>query len=165
MASPLTATRIHFKSPPNHLSALHLALPLIILLVAGCSVEPKYRPPQSRLQPFRNAPSIEARRAGVTAPPLDRWWEGFHDAELTCIVQRALAENLDLAAALTRVEQARAAAKEAGARLKPSGALTAQFYVVSPVLGERDSLFRMIGKIFHLAERDRWLDSDPARQR
>ena len=28
-----------------------------------------------------------------------------------------------------------------------------------------DSLFRMIGKIFHLAERDRWLVSGPARQR
>jgi NodT family efflux transporter outer membrane factor (OMF) lipoprotein len=126
MTSPLTAIRIRFKPAPKHLSALHLALPLIILLVVGCSVGPKYRPPQSQLHPFHNAPSIEARKAGVAAPPLDTWWEGFHDAELTRIVQRALAENLDLAAALTRVEQARAAAKEAGARLKPSGALTAQ---------------------------------------
>src|SRR5260370_32489827 len=66
------------------------------------------------------------RADGASAPPLDTWWEGFGDPELTRIVQRALDQNLDLAASVTRVEQARAAAKEAGARLKPSGALNAQ---------------------------------------
>jgi outer membrane protein TolC len=45
---------------------------------------------------------------------------------LTRIVQRAIDQNLDLAAALARVEQARAAAKGASARLLPSGALAAQ---------------------------------------
>jgi NodT family efflux transporter outer membrane factor (OMF) lipoprotein len=60
------------------------------------------------------------------APPLDTWWEGFQDPELTRIIERSIDQNLDLAASLTRVEQARAAAKEAGARLKPSGAAYAQ---------------------------------------
>jgi outer membrane protein TolC len=44
----------------------------------------------------------------------------------TKVVQRAIDQNLDLAASLNRVQQARAAAKEAGARLKPSGSLLAQ---------------------------------------
>jgi hypothetical protein len=66
------------------------------------------------------------RADGTPAPPLDTWWEGFGDLELTRIVQRALDQNLDLAASVARVEQARAAAKEAGAKLKPSGALNAQ---------------------------------------
>jgi hypothetical protein len=57
---------------------------------------------------------------------LDTWWTGFDDSELTRIVQRVLDQNLDLAQSLARVEQARAAAKEAGAKLKPSGSLTAQ---------------------------------------
>src|SRR6266852_1771252 len=80
----------------------------------------------AKLQPFHTAPSIEARKAPLPAPALDTWWEGFRDPELTHIVQRAIDQNLDLAAALTRVEQARAAAREAGTRFKPSGALTAQ---------------------------------------
>ena len=73
------------------------------------------------MSPFHNPAPMRAD--GVSAPPLDTWWEGFGDPELTRIVQRALDQNLDLAASLTRVEQARAAAK--GAKLKPSGALSA----------------------------------------
>ena len=84
--------------------------------VTGCTVGPKYHRPTVNLQPFHNAPSIETRTASLPAPPLDQWWTGFRDPELTRIVKRALDENLDLAAAMTRVQQARAAARGAGAR-------------------------------------------------
>src|SRR5262249_20790838 len=107
-------------------SSVFAVLALIAFLVVGCSVGPRYKGTTAKIQPFYSAPSIEARKAPLPAPALDTWWEGFHDPELTRIVQRAIDQNLDLAAALTRVEQARAAAKEAGARLKPAGALTAQ---------------------------------------
>jgi hypothetical protein len=40
---------------------------------------------------------------------------GFGDPVLTSVVERALEQNLDLAAALARVDQARAAARGAGA--------------------------------------------------
>ena len=106
--------------------AVFAALALIVFLVVGCSVGPRYKGTATTLQPFHSAPSIEARKAPLPAPALDTWWEGFRDPALTRIVQRAIDQNLDLAAALTRVEQARGAAKEAGARLKPAGALTAQ---------------------------------------
>jgi NodT family efflux transporter outer membrane factor (OMF) lipoprotein len=106
--------------------ALYAALPLIAFLVAGCSVGPRYKAPGGTLQPFHNAPSIEARKSALPAPALDTWWDGFRDPELTLIVRRAIDQNLDLAASVARVEQARGAAKEAGARLKPSGALSAQ---------------------------------------
>src|SRR5215469_14613669 len=95
-----------------------------VALLGGCSVGPRYKAPTSTIRPFHNPAPMRAD--GASAPPLDTWWEGFGDPELTRIVQRALDQNLDLAASLTRVEQARAAAKEAGARLKPSGALSAQ---------------------------------------
>jgi NodT family efflux transporter outer membrane factor (OMF) lipoprotein len=101
-------------------------LTVLAILATGCTVGPHYGKPVTTLQPFHNAPSIESRQAVLPAPPLDTWWTGFGDPELTRIVQRVLDQNLDLAASLTRVEQARAAAKEAGARLKPSGSLTAQ---------------------------------------
>src|SRR5260370_11859276 len=107
-------------------AAVFAALPLIAFLLVGCSVGPRYKGTTAKLQPFHTAPSIEARKAPLPAPALDTWWEGFRDPELTHIVQRAIYQNLDLAAALTRVEQARAAAREAGTRFKPSGALTAQ---------------------------------------
>lgn len=97
-----------------------------MVLVAGCTVGPRYRPAQMQVQPFHNAPEIAARRANGTAPALDTWWDGFHDQELNRIVERALAQNLDLASALARVDQARAAAKGAAAQLKPSGDLNAQ---------------------------------------
>jgi NodT family efflux transporter outer membrane factor (OMF) lipoprotein len=93
--------------------------------ITGCAVGPNYHRPTANLQPFHNAPSIETRTASLPAPPLDQWWTGFHDPELTRIVKRAMDENLDLAAAMTRVQQARAAAREAGAQRLPSGNLNA----------------------------------------
>ena len=93
--------------------------------VTGCAIGPNYQRPSVKLQPFHNAPSVEARNVSRPAPVLDQWWTGFHDPKLTRIVQRALDENLDLAAAMTRVQQARAAAQGAGAQRLPSGNLYA----------------------------------------
>lgn len=100
-------------------------LTALAILEAGCAVGPRYAKPMTRVEPFHNAPSIESRQTLAPPPQLDTWWTGFDDPELSRIVQRVLEQNLDLAQSLTRVEQARAAAKEAGAKLKPSGSLTA----------------------------------------
>ncbi|MGT2493492.1 TolC family protein [Cupriavidus basilensis] len=81
------------------------------------------------------------RGARRPAPALDSWWTGFDDPALTRIVQRALDQNLDLAAALARVQQARAVAAEAGAQLLPQGNLSAQ------AVKERQSLESPLGKI------------------
>jgi NodT family efflux transporter outer membrane factor (OMF) lipoprotein len=101
-------------------SAFSLILIVAALLAVGCSVGPRYKQPMIALQPYHNAPEIESRPAALPAPTLDTWWRGFNDAELTKIVDRALAQNLDLAASFARVEQARAAAKGAGANRKPA---------------------------------------------
>jgi NodT family efflux transporter outer membrane factor (OMF) lipoprotein len=74
---------------------------------------------------YPHAAALQAREATEPAPPLDTWWRGFADPALTRIVQRALDENLDLAASIARVEQARAAASHAGAELLPQGSLSA----------------------------------------
>ena len=99
---------------------------VLCIFTTGCTVGPGYKKPVITVQPVRNAQSVESRQAILPAPQLDTWWTGFDDPELTRIVQRVLSQNLDLAEALARVEQARAAAKEAGAKLKPSGSLAAQ---------------------------------------
>ncbi len=73
---------------------------IALSMLVGCSVGPKYRPPVVRVQPFHNAPLAGTEKSA--APPLDTWWEGFQDPELTRIIQRAIDQNLDLAASLTR---------------------------------------------------------------
>ena len=114
----------HKGSPAVRKFTLRMGFALALATtLTGCAVGPKYRRPTANLQPFHNAPSIEARASSLPAPPLDQWWTGFRDPALTRIVKRALDENLDLAAAMTRVEQGRAAAQAAGARRMPSGNL------------------------------------------
>jgi len=113
-------------SPAARKFILRMSLALALgASLTGCAVGPKYHRPTVKLQPFHNAPSIETRTASLSAPPLDQWWAGFRDPELTRIVNRALDENLDLAAAMTRVQQAHAAARGAGAQRLPSGNLYA----------------------------------------
>src|SRR5579859_4982191 len=113
-------------SPDARKFILRMSLALALgASLSGCAVGPKYHRPTVDLQAFHNAPSIETRSASLPAPPLDQWWTGFHDPELTRIVKRVLDQNLDLAAAMTRVQQARAAAQGAGTRRMPSGNLYA----------------------------------------
>ncbi|HEX4376690.1 MAG TPA: TolC family protein [Steroidobacteraceae bacterium] len=96
-------------------------------MLSGCAVGPSYQgPPDTHLQTFHNVPaaSMDAVAGTVADSPatLDSWWIAFHDPVLSQIVERALNQNLDLAASVARVDQARAAARGAGARLLPSGA-------------------------------------------
>lgn len=122
MNSPTIPSR--FLPRPRHLT---LAAPLFAaVILSGCNVGPKYKLPSAQLAPFHNAPAIEARPAQGPTPQIDAWWKGFEDADLDRIVQRVLDQNLDLAASLTRVAQARALAKQMGAQNKPRVNLSAQ---------------------------------------
>ena len=82
------------------ISVLAVAL---AVLAAGCSVGRDYqRPDLAEVTPekYQYAPAgDEAGRVG----PDDRWWEAFGDPELTGVVERVLAHNLDLAEAAERV--------------------------------------------------------------
>lgn len=99
---------------------------VIALSIAGCAVGPDYRKPSTSLEAFHSSVALRARTTKGSAPAVEQWWLGFDDPELTRIAQRALNQNLELAAAMARVAQARAAAREAGAQLLPSADLTAQ---------------------------------------
>ena len=97
-----------------------------VLLASACTLGPHYQgPPAADLAPYHNSPLVEQRTAAAPPPPLDTWWSGFNDPELTAIIERALNQNLDLAASLARVNHARAIAREAGARLLPDGSANA----------------------------------------
>jgi NodT family efflux transporter outer membrane factor (OMF) lipoprotein len=117
---------------------------LIAFMISGCSVGPRYRQPVTNLQPYHNAPAIISRNVTLPPPSLDSWWTGFKDPQLTKIVERALAQNLDLAASVARVEQARAAAKGAGAKRTPNVDLEADS------ASFRQSLESPVGRYGHL---------------
>ena len=95
--------------------------------VSACTVGPAYQRPDMPMTPFRNAlaANVGAGSKSAIAASDETWWNGFGDPELSRIIIRVLAQNLDLAGSNARVAQARAVAQEAGARLLPSGQLMA----------------------------------------
>ncbi|WP_245305595.1 efflux transporter outer membrane subunit [Bradyrhizobium sp. LTSP857] len=54
------------------------------------------------------------------APPTPDWWRGFRSTELTQLMEEAQTVNLDIAAAVSRIVEADAQARQAGAALLPS---------------------------------------------
>ncbi|HEY9026853.1 MAG TPA: efflux transporter outer membrane subunit [Burkholderiaceae bacterium] len=110
--------------------------------LAGCAVGPDYRAPGIDAPfAYHGATTIAARAGEAPAPALDAWWQGFDDPVLARIVERALAQNLDLAASRERVAQARAVASRAGAARLPEATLDAA------LARERQSLRSPLGEI------------------
>jgi len=102
--------------------------PVLLLLsaavLAACTVGPDYRRPDVPLaQNYRVQPTATTA-AAATSASLSAWWEGFNDPLLTRYVSAALAENLDLAQALARIDQARARLGGANAALLPSATVS-----------------------------------------
>jgi len=89
----------------------------LALTLAGCAIGPDYLRPAAWLPAsFFDAAPKEAE----ASPVLDnRWWTLFADATLNDLVEQALKNNADLRAAVARVEQASAVAREAGAAYFP----------------------------------------------
>lgn len=81
----------------------------LVLAVAGCQTTPT-APPELELP----APALSQPLA------VERWWTLFDDAALDRLVNEALANNLDLRLAITRIEQARANVLLARSDLYPS---------------------------------------------
>jgi NodT family efflux transporter outer membrane factor (OMF) lipoprotein len=54
------------------------------------------------------------------APPAIDWWRGFNSGEMTTLMEEAQRVNLDIAAAVARMVQADALARQAGAALLPT---------------------------------------------
>ncbi len=79
-----------------------LALPLMML--AGCTVGPKYKRPVTTPPPtYYTDPSPQANSIADLA-----WWELFKDPVLQSMIQEALKNNYDVKIAAARVEEERA---------------------------------------------------------
>jgi len=84
-------------------------------MIAGltaCAVGPTYRAPRPDVPAkfAATADAMQSASAATSATPnvdLATWWRALDDEELNSLVERAVKSNLDLAIALTRLQQAR----------------------------------------------------------
>ena len=98
---------------------VRLGLPLAAALLAGgCAVGPDYREPKPALDAsFVNAP---AAAANPSSADIATFWRGFGDAELTALIDRAIAANGDVRIAQARLQESRANLQGARAELLPN---------------------------------------------
>lgn len=101
--------------------ALFRLTPLTLaVLLSGCAVGPDYLRPANWLPAaFKEAPTAVAETKTDNPAIVLQWWTLFNDTTLNELVDLALRQNADLRSAVARVEQADAAAREAGAGLFP----------------------------------------------
>jgi len=83
---------------------LKLAIASGTLFVAGCAMGPDYERPETEMpEAFEQVIDSGASIANLN------WWELFDDEQLNSLVRTALEQNKDMAIALSRIEEARAA--------------------------------------------------------
>lgn len=80
----------------------------LVALLAGCTTTPTA------------PPALDLPAATEGALPLEHWWTAFDEPALDALVDEALAHNLDLQAAMARIETARSQVTLAQADLFPS---------------------------------------------
>ncbi|MEN6575003.1 MAG: efflux transporter outer membrane subunit [Phycisphaerales bacterium] len=98
-----------------------LCAPLAVIALAGCAVGPDYVPPASSASPAWHSELKDGLVGQPTDPNvLASWWTMLDDPQLSGLIERAVAGNLDLKNAQARVRQARAARGAAKAGLFPA---------------------------------------------
>ena len=89
----------------------------VLLALSACSLAPKYQRPE--MAPPAGWSGVA--NAGLQGQPDSLpFWQALGSEELNRVIDTALAQNLDLEAALHRIDQARAQAKVAGSALYPT---------------------------------------------
>jgi multidrug efflux system outer membrane protein len=86
------------------------------IVLAGCATQVPPAPEAARVTP----PATWRTPAAQTAKVEPQWWRAFGDPVLTQLVERALANNTDIAIAAARVREARAQERLARSQLFPS---------------------------------------------
>ncbi len=110
----------------------HLRKSLAVFMAAtslsACAVGPDYhRPALAAPAAYLGASAVALRAAGDPGGDVgeaSRWWARFNDPVLTGLIEKALAQNLDIAQAIARVTQARATLRSADAALLPSASIS-----------------------------------------
>ena len=102
-----------------HLRTMALAA---ALLVTGCTVGPDYRgAPEVATDALRTGATYAHAGDGIAAhtPGVARWWTTLGDAQLTALIDDAIAHSPDIRAAQAKVRQSRASLRNHQADLLP----------------------------------------------
>ncbi len=93
----------------------------VVLALAGCTVGPDFVKPTTELpKDFIQTGSDTSGQLDTAQDARDGWWQSFNDPELDALIVQAVGSNNDLETALARVNQARAARREAFLDLLPT---------------------------------------------
>src|SRR5581483_12194132 len=114
---------------------------LLVLVAAmaltGCDLGPGPVQPKVTLPAkWDNAAAANPAGAGATAWPAPDWWRNFNSPELDGLIADAQADNLDIAAAAARVQQADAQLRVTGATLWPTIGFGSEIRQRGPVVDQ-----------------------------
>lgn len=102
---------------------LLIAAPMLgAVALTGCAPDLGPRPLPLSTAQLSSARSLTGGSlAGATqaAWPVDRWWQSYNDPQLDALVDEALVQSPDVAAAAARIRQASGLARQAGAATLP----------------------------------------------
>jgi NodT family efflux transporter outer membrane factor (OMF) lipoprotein len=84
----------------------YLSGPTLAIGLIGCTVGPDYQSPEMREESRRSAPDGEGVSSRTVEGAVDlAWWKSFRDSQLSSLVEKLVAQNLDLKTAAERVIQ------------------------------------------------------------
>jgi NodT family efflux transporter outer membrane factor (OMF) lipoprotein len=97
-----------------------LSGPMLGIGLTSCTLGPDYQSPEVREESRRSALDGESVPSRTVAGAVDIvWWKSFRDSELSSLVERLAAQNLDLKTAAERVVQSVAQRRVAAAQGLP----------------------------------------------
>jgi NodT family efflux transporter outer membrane factor (OMF) lipoprotein len=103
--------RIASRDPILHsLLAIRLLAVSGALITSACTLGPDFLPPKADTPAGWTDTAIAPKGASVALPvepSSDAWWQSFRDPELTSLISRAGAANLDLKEAALRISESR----------------------------------------------------------
>jgi len=106
----------------------HVTTIIISLLLTACTLGPDYEKPTLSVQDeFQGAGSYESEKSSA----LINWQQAYQDPELQRLINKSLAQNYDLAIAISRIKEARAMANMADSTFYPTLGLLAESERVS----------------------------------
>ena len=123
---------------------LATAFPILVILVSGCAIGPRYHEPIMELpQTYRSYKTLDQGEAMINLP----WWKVFNDKTLQELIRETLLNNYDLRAAAARVDEARAVVGVTRSQILPQTDLTSGIsrdrnsQVLNPALPRLTSTF------------------------
>src|ERR1700730_6962646 len=83
-----------------------LSAPMLGIGLTGCTVGPDFRNPEIAAAPKRMPlETVDVPSRTVEGKISSTWWKSFRDSQLSSLVERLVAQNLDLKTAAERVVQ------------------------------------------------------------